>query len=165
MFRRTNQDARSNPFTSTLSLASINSTAGSTTNSTLPTTNTNTNTNNNLTDEEAGNGEKPTKKGKKSKKPKRIVPNRKATPEELRAFFATLLTENDPSLADDASKTETIVSPWRIGGGVEMRQYGPAMYLEMFGREYGWILYREVRLCIRNESNILLRRPLCKFFS
>jgi hypothetical protein len=43
-----------------------------------------------------------------------------------------------------------------------MRQYGPAMYLEMFGREYGWILYREVRMSIRNESNILLRRPLCK---
>jgi hypothetical protein len=44
-----------------------------------------------------------------------------------------------------------------------MRQYGPAMYLEMFGREYGWILYREVRMSIRNESNILLRRPLCTF--
>ena len=53
MFRRTTQDARSNPFTSSLSLASINSTSGSTTND-LPTTSTPTNNNaTNLTDEEA----------------------------------------------------------------------------------------------------------------
>ena len=47
MFRRTTQDARSNPFTSSLSLASINSTSGSTTND-LPTITSNS-TNNNAT--------------------------------------------------------------------------------------------------------------------
>ena len=169
MFRRTTQDARSNPFTSSLSLASINSTSGSTTND-LPTTSTSTNNNaTNLTDEEANHSEKPTfftkftKKGKKSKTPKIPVPTRKATPEEIRTFLAALLTAQNSQFADDTTKCEEIVSDWKIGGGVEMRQYGPAMYLEMFGREYGWILYREVRMSIRKESNILLRRPLCTY--
>jgi hypothetical protein len=172
MFRRTAQDARSNPFTSSLSLASITSTTGGTITPTLPSTSTSTststNTTNNLTDEEAGHSEKPTsflskfKKSKGNAKPKIPVPTRKATPDEIRSFFAALLTAQNSQLADDASKCEAIVSHWKIGGGVEMRQYGPAMYLEMFGREYGWILYREVRMSIRNESNILLRRPLCK---
>jgi hypothetical protein len=177
MSRRTPQDARSNPFTSSLSLASITSTTGGTITPTLPTNNTtststdnNTNTNN-LTDEEAGHSEKPSSssflsKFKKSKsknpKPEIPVPTRKATPEEIRAFFAALLTAQNSQLADDASKCDAIVSDWKIGGGVEMRQYGPAMYLQMFGREYGWILYREVRMRIRNESNLMLRRPLCK---
>jgi hypothetical protein len=71
--------------------------------------------------------------------------------------------EHDKQFADDADKCEAIVSAWKIGGGVEMKQYGPAMYLEMFGREYGWILYRETRMSIHNESNVLLRRPLCTF--
>ncbi|KAM0692192.1 hypothetical protein Q7P36_008393 [Cladosporium allicinum] len=166
MFRRTTQDARSNPFTSSLSLASINSTSGSTTND-LPTTSTPTNNNaTNLTDEEANHSEKSTfftkftKKGKKSKTPKIPVPTRKATPEEIRTFLAALLTAQNSQFADDTTKCDEIVSDWKIGGGVEVRQYGPAMYLEMFGREYGWILYREVRMSIRKESNILLRRPL-----
>jgi len=170
MFRRTAQDARSNPFTSSLSLASVNSTTSGSTTSPDLTTTTNNNNTTNLTDEEAGaHSEKSTfltkfTKGKKSKKPKTPVPARKATPDEVRSFYALLLTSQNVQLADDTSKCDDIVSPWKIGGGVEMRQYGPAMYLEMFGREYGWILYREVRMSIRNESNILLRRPLCKFF-
>ena len=171
MFRRTTQDARSNPFTSSLSLASINSTSGSTTND-LPTTSTPTNNNaTNLTDEEANHSEKSTfftkftKKGKKSKTPKIPVPTRKATPEEIRTFLAALLTAQNSQFADDTTKCDEIVSDWNIGGGVEVRQYGPAMYLEMFGREYGWILYREVRMSIRKESNILLRRPLCTYLT
>jgi hypothetical protein len=177
MFRRTSHPPSSNPFTSSLSLASIHSVAGSTNLPSLPTTSTsNTSTNNTTTDEEANNADsssttnekfslfsklKKHNNNKKSKKPKPAVPTRKAGPEEIRAFFAALLTEHDVAFADDADKCEAIVSAWKIGGGVEMRQYGPAMYLEMFGREYGWILYREVRMSIRNESNILLRRPLC----
>ena len=181
MFRRTSQPAHSNPFTSSLSLASIHSVAGSTNLPSLPTTSTSntstTPTNNTTTDEEANNANnsssnekfslffklKKNTNNKKSKKPKPAVPTRKAGPEETRTFFAALLTEHDVAFADDADKCEAIVSAWKIGGGVEMRQYGPAMYLEMFGREYGWILYREVRMSIRNESNILLRRPLCTF--
>ena len=118
-----------------------------------------------VTDEEAYLTEKPTSKFKmfkKSKQPKRIVPSRKATPAEVRAFFATLLTEHDALLADDPTKCAAVVSAWKIGGGVEMRQYGPAMYLEMFGREYGWILYREVKMSIRKETNFFVRRPLCE---
>ena len=122
MFRRTTQDARSNPFTSSLSLASINSTSGSTTND-LPTiTSTSTNNNaTNLTDEEANHSEKPTfftkftKKGKKSKTPKIPVPTRKATPEQIRTFLAALLTAQNSQFADDTTKCDEIVSDWKIG--------------------------------------------------
>jgi len=159
MFRRSaaTQDARSN------SLLSLPSTITSTNN--LSATS-------NATDEEAHlqdntANEKPTTSKKKlnpfskGQKQQRIVPTRKATPDQIRAYFTKLLTEHDALLADDAAKCESIVSAWKIGGGVEMRQYGPAMYLELFGREYGWILYREVRMSIRKETNFLVRRPLC----
>ena len=179
MYRRTTPHPAhpSNPFTSSLSLSSINSVAGSTNLPSLPSSTDTTNGSNSTTtttDEEANttNNADPSNekfslfsklKKNKSKKPKPVVPKRKASPEEIRAFFTTLLTEHDVAFADDSAKCEEIVSAWKIGGGKEMRQYGPAMYLEMFGREYGWILYREVRMSIRNESNILLRRPLCTF--
>jgi hypothetical protein len=33
-----------------------------------------------------------------------------------------------------------------------MRGYDPAMYLELFGPEYGWIIYRDVKLRIHEEK-------------
>lgn len=153
MFRRTPHENRT---TSLLSTRSLNS---------LTSANTNLNptpTNNNNTDEEAHLNEKSPSKKNKTKKPKLTIPTPRAPPAEIRTFFTTLLTTHDASLADDSSKCEAIVSAWKIGRGAEMRQYGPAMYLDMFGREYGWIMYREVKLGVRGERFWVVRRPLCE---
>ena len=33
-----------------------------------------------------------------------------------------------------------------------MRSYDPSIYFEVFGAEYGWILYREIKLRIHEEK-------------
>lgn len=33
-----------------------------------------------------------------------------------------------------------------------MRSYDPSIYFEIFGAEYGWILYREIKLRIHEEK-------------
>lgn len=77
------------------------------------------------------------------------TPTPEASPEEVRAYLACLLTTKRKVPDDDAHR---IVSPWRIGSGQEMRSYSPAMYLKVFGDEQGWILYREVQLAMSREQ-------------
>jgi hypothetical protein len=36
------------------------------------------------------------------------------------------------------------------------------MYLDLFGSEYGWILYREVKTRVRKEKRLITRYPLRK---
>ena len=36
------------------------------------------------------------------------------------------------------------------------------MYLNLFGSEYGWVLYREVKTRLRKEKRLITRYPLCK---
>ena len=39
-----------------------------------------------------------------------------------------------------------VVAHWTIGTGRELRVYTAQMYLDIFGSEYSWTLYRDVRL-------------------
>lgn len=78
------------------------------------------------------------------------LPEKEAMPEQVREFLEQLLV-NERGLAIDHS--QRIAARWTIGKGNEVRSYPPAMYLETFGREDGWIVYREVKLCIYREEH------------
>ena len=92
-------------------------------------------------------------------KPASTVPGLQARPAEIRESLARLLITKRGLQADEANR---IVSPWRIGSGLELRQYGAVMYLDIFEREYGWILYREVKMAVRKEKRLITRYPLRK---
>ncbi|KAL1587412.1 hypothetical protein WHR41_03744 [Cladosporium halotolerans] len=72
-------------------------------------------------------------------------PSPSASPASVRAYIASLLTTNR-SLP--ASHAQHIAARWTIGQGRELRAYPAAMYLEIFGREDGWAVCRDVKLRI-----------------
>ena len=92
-------------------------------------------------------------------KPPRTVPGLDTRPAEIRESLARLLITKRGVKADEANR---IVAPWQIGSGMELRQYGAVMYLDLFGSEYGWILYREVKIGVRKEKRLITRYPLRK---
>jgi hypothetical protein len=90
-------------------------------------------------------------------KPASTVPGLSAKPTEIREYLARLLADKRGLQEDEASR---VVAGWKIGSGQELRQYGAAMYLDIFGREHGWILFREVKMSVRRERRLLTRYPL-----
>jgi hypothetical protein len=72
-------------------------------------------------------------------------PETTATPDQIRDFIVHLLTIKRGLALDHARR---IASKWTIGNGKELRNYPPSMYLDIFGREDGWVVYKEVKLCI-----------------
>jgi hypothetical protein len=82
--------------------------------------------------------------------PNDVPPSVKATPEEVRDFITRLLI-NRRGLPQD--HVRRAVAKWTVGSGRELSSYTPSMYLDIFGREDGWIIYREVKLCIYCEQN------------
>lgn len=76
------------------------------------------------------------------------APEVEATPEQVRDFLVSLLV-TERGL--DSDRCQQIASRWTTGKGRELRSYPPAMYLEIFGREDGWIVYREVKLCMSRD--------------
>lgn len=74
-----------------------------------------------------------------------ILPETTATADQIRDFLVHLLTSKR-GLALDHSRR--IASKWTIGNGKELRSYPPSMYLDIFGREDGWVVYKEVKICI-----------------
>jgi hypothetical protein len=79
-----------------------------------------------------------------------VPPTKKASPDEVRDFLARLLT-SQRGLPEDHIRRA--VAKWTAGSGQELRSYSPAMYLDIFGLEDGWIIYQEVKLCIVREED------------
>lgn len=73
------------------------------------------------------------------------LPDPKASPDAVRDYLTTLLTEKRNLQIDHVRR---VVSKWTVGTGQELRSYPPAMYLNLFGREDGWMVYKEVKLII-----------------
>jgi len=82
-----------------------------------------------------------------------------ARPAQIRESLARLLIDKRGLKTGEANR---IVSSWTVGSGLELRQYGAIMYLDLFGNEYGWILYREVKVGVRQEKRPIIRYPLRK---
>jgi hypothetical protein len=82
--------------------------------------------------------------------PNDVLPSVNATPDEVRDFITRLLVNRRGFPQDHVRRA---VAKWTVGSGQELRSYSPSMYLDLFGREDGWIIYREVKLCIYREQN------------
>lgn len=77
------------------------------------------------------------------------VPDAKATPDQVREYLTHLLLDKRSLPLDYVRRT---VSKWNVGSGHELRSYSPSMYLDIFGREDGWVIYREVKLGVEEEK-------------
>ena len=80
--------------------------------------------------------------------PPPTLPNATASPEEVRVFITHLLQKQGAPQND----ARDVAARWKIGRGREMRSYDPSIYFEVFGAEYGWILYREIKLRVHEEE-------------
>lgn len=80
--------------------------------------------------------------------PAPTLPRPAAPPEEVRLFMTYLLREQGISQSD----AQDVAARWKIGRGREMGSYDPSIYFEIFGAEYGWILYREIKLHIHEDK-------------
>jgi hypothetical protein len=89
------------------------------------------------------------------------LPSAKATPAEIVDFLVHLLVSTDMPV-DQARR---VAAKWTRGSGQELRSYPPAMYFEIFGKEDGWITYREVKMALHNERNkgIWYRYGTCEY--
>jgi len=76
-------------------------------------------------------------------------PESTATADQIRDFVVHLLTTKRGLALDHARR---IASKWTIGNGKELRSWPPSMYLDIFGREDGWVVYKEVKLCIAHDE-------------
>lgn len=76
------------------------------------------------------------------------LPGPTATPDQVQAFILHLLQER----GIDETYAKSLPAQWKIGSGREMRAYDPSMYLDIFGAEYGWIIYRDVKLRVHEEK-------------
>ncbi|KAI4664123.1 uncharacterized protein J4E79_003624 [Alternaria viburni] len=80
-----------------------------------------------------------------------IIPEPDALPNDIREFLSEVLSVSRGLSREHAS---TIADKWRLGTGRELRDYPPKMYLEIFGPEEGWCVYREVKsrlLSLKNQ--------------
>jgi hypothetical protein len=73
------------------------------------------------------------------------LPEETATPEQIREFLLQLLITKRGISTEHASR---IASKWTISSGKELRNFPPAMFTEIFGREDGYIVYREVKTLV-----------------
>lgn len=91
------------------------------------------------------------------------LPEPTATADQIRDFLVYLLASKRGLALDHARR---IASKWTIGNGKELRSYPPSMYLDIFGREDGWIVYKEVKPCIiraeQSKTSNLSRVGQCK---
>jgi hypothetical protein len=78
------------------------------------------------------------------------LPHAKASPMEVSDFLVHLLTESRDMSTDDARRLAAL---WSKGTGQELRSYSPVMYFDIFGKEDGWIVYREVHLALHREKS------------
>jgi len=79
-----------------------------------------------------------------------LLPRAKASPMEVSDFLAYLLTNSRDMSTEGARRLAAL---WTKGTGQELRSYSPAMYFEIFGKEDGWIVYREVHLALHREKS------------
>lgn len=85
------------------------------------------------------------------------LPSLKASPASIHEYLAALLVS---SRGVSEPEAQLIAAAWKVGSGIELRRYGPAMFVEIFGREWGWVLCWEVGLEARREKLLVVRYPL-----
>lgn len=71
------------------------------------------------------------------------VPAGSTTSAEVRDYLTAVLKIRH-HLPDD--QAQRLISRWTMGRGFELRSYTAQMYLDIFGRDVGWVLYRDIQL-------------------
>lgn len=69
------------------------------------------------------------------------IPATEASPAEVREFLKSLLIVKRPNIDHDQ-----VAAKWVNGSGKELQTYPPSMFFEAFGREDGWMVYKEFKL-------------------
>lgn len=87
----------------------------------------------------------------------RTLPRPSATPDQVRDYLSRLL-KSKRELPEDYVRR--VVARWQTGTGMELRMYTPSMYLNVFGKEDGWIVYWEVRLVLLKQEKTFLQKYL-----
>lgn len=85
------------------------------------------------------------------------MPGLKASPSEIRDYIASLLV-SERGVSE--SEALDIAAAWKVSSGIELRRYGPAMFVAIFGREWGWVLCWEVGLEAKREKLLVVPYPL-----
>lgn len=78
------------------------------------------------------------------------LPHVKATPMEVADFLTHLLIDSRGMSTDGAHRVAAL---WTRGTGQELCSFPPAMYFDIFGKEDGWIVYKEVHLALHREKS------------
>jgi hypothetical protein len=92
-------------------------------------------------------------------------PSPTASPTEVSNFLYHLLMSTKALSSEKQARD--VADRWKLGTGQELQTYSAAMYSSIFGKDEGWITYREVKLAISKEKH---KEPwhryyFCKFFS
>lgn len=87
------------------------------------------------------------------------LPGIHATPDVIRDFLLYLLVKNRAFPHDHARR---VAARWKVGSGLELRQYNPSMFFGVFGREDGWVLFWEVRVGLWREKRLVVRYKMCE---
>lgn len=87
------------------------------------------------------------------------LPGTHATPDDIRDFLTYLLVHKR---AFPQELARQIAERWTVGSGLELRQYSPSLFFELFGSELGWVLYREVQVWLWREKRFVVKYKTCK---
>jgi len=90
-----------------------------------------------------------------------IIPEPDALPNDIREFLTEVLSVSRGLSREHAS---AIADKWRLGTGRELRDYPPKMYLEIFGPEEGWCVYREVKTRLLSQKDQRALPPQSRTF-
>jgi transglutaminase-like putative cysteine protease len=91
------------------------------------------------------------------------IPPPNATSNEVREFLISELTTKHDLPSD---QVQSLVRRWTVGRGHELRSYPAAAYLDLFGRDVGWVLYRDIQLEIyrTRRKTFWESRGVCAFY-
>jgi hypothetical protein len=89
------------------------------------------------------------------------IPSRDATSAEVREYLTSVL-KTKHGLPDD--EAQRVADRWTVGRGHELRSYTAQIYLDIFGRDVGWVLYRDIQLEVyrTRQRTFWETRGLCK---
>jgi hypothetical protein len=93
------------------------------------------------------------------------LPPPKATPTEVSKFLFQLLVSTKAMSSEDQARD--VASRWKLGTGQELRNYPAIMFLDIFGKEEGFVTYREVKRVMnkKKDESIGHRFGMCKYHS
>lgn len=90
-----------------------------------------------------------------------IIPEPDAHPADVREFLTEVMSVSRGLSREHAS---AIADKWKLGTGRELRDYPPKMYLEIFGPEEGWCVYREVKTRLLSQKALGALPPESRAF-